>query len=121
MVPGCGSPCRPTPPTHRARADDDDSGDELSGLSSWLDKLVSPEKMVVYRAQDEFEPFTVTLPGRLLANLLELRARYTDEIAREDAGELVEETCQRSKLLCGLLELKQVVTLRLRSIPVGRP
>lgn len=46
-----------------------------------------PGEMDVHNAQQSFEPFTVTLPGRLLGNLLELKARYEDELAREEAGE----------------------------------
>jgi hypothetical protein len=46
-----------------------------------------PGEMEVYDAQEGFEPFTVTLPGQLLSHLLELKARYEDELAREAAGE----------------------------------
>jgi len=43
--------------------------------------------MDVHDAQQDFEPFTVTLPGRLLGNVFELKSRYEEELRREDAGE----------------------------------
>lgn len=46
-----------------------------------------PGEMDVHDAQQAFEPFTVTLPGRLLGHLFELKGRYEDELRREDAGE----------------------------------
>lgn len=46
-----------------------------------------PGEMDVFNAQQNFEPFTVTLPGRLLGNLLQIKTDYEDEIARDEGGE----------------------------------